>query len=339
MTKDNELVTLVFLFFFIMTAVCLNVSVSIAGDEILPDLTGPKFGDPNQQFDMPEEWIKKPIRYDPPTNADMLVSTDPHLYEAWAPIVKKYAEENNIKIEITRGTCGVTAGRLSKKAVDVGVMCCPPGETDRLPGLKYHTVGIAAIAVTVNPDNPLDGLTIDEARQVFSGDVINWSELSGSKMFHRPVQPIIRLHCKLRPGHWRMLLKDENMFSPSSIEVSVIPDTISNVASDPGAIGYNILWMLRFHNEVGNVKYLKLNGFSPDDFKNLANNNYPLYRVYNFTTWEGGNTANPHAQKLVQYLIQHVENLDGKFGIVPVSQLKQQGWQFKDNELVAEPHK
>ncbi|MBI5741175.1 MAG: hypothetical protein HZA16_10700 [Nitrospirae bacterium] len=41
--------------------------------------------------------------------------------------------------------------------------------------------------------------------------------------------------------------------------------------------------------------------------------------------------------KLVEYLLQHTEDIAPSYKIIPASLLKKAGWKFKENELVGEP--
>lgn len=306
-----------------------------------PAMTGPAFSDPSGTMKMPEEWINKPINYESSAgNADVVVTLDQHLYPALLPSVKRYAADNNLKIIVNEGTCGTTAGMLSNKKTDIGGYCCAPGLTDRLPGLRFHTVGISALALFVHADNPVDNITLDQARQIFRGTIYRWSELVGSNGQQGPnipVQPVGRLHCKLRPGHWRSLLDNEDLFSISLREVGAIPDMISVVASDPGAIGHAISWNTVRYKDKGTVKVLSVNGHSPHDQEHLVSGDYSLYRVYTLTTWEGDNVENRNSQGLVNYLINESEKLGKEHNIIPASRLKKAGWKFKGSELVGEP--
>jgi ABC-type phosphate transport system substrate-binding protein len=225
---------------------------------------------------------------------------------------------------------------LSKKTIDIGGFCCAPGMTDRLPGLRFHTIGIASIALIVHPENPVNNISIEEARQIFMGELYHWSQLN-TKGENLPIQPIGRLHCKLRPGHWRSLLDNEDMFSPGLFEVGVIPDMITRVSNNITSIGYETIWMTRLLKPNGNVKTLKINGYDPEDLSDLVSGRYPLYRVYTFTTWEGEGVENPEAQKLVDFLLEQADHLRDKMNIVSSSRLREAGWKFKGDELVGEP--
>lgn len=287
---------------------------------------------------MSEEWLNKPIQYDPANKeADVVITLDGQMFLAWEPLIKKFGEDNNIKIVINRGTCGFSAGGLLRKSIDIGTFCCPPGETDRLPDLQYHTAGIAALALLVHPDNPVNNITLDQARQIFRGNIYRWADIDNSKTNNLLIKPVARLHCKIRPGHWRLLLDNKDMFSPDLFEVGAMPDMINQVVLNPGAIGHEVLWMARYYSGEGKYKFLKINGYSPDNTSHVIAAKYPLYRVYSFATWKGKKTENRNARKLVDYILQNSDRLDGKFHLIPSSELRKAGWKFRDKELIGSP--
>ncbi len=302
---------------------------------------GPSFTDPSQVIDMPKEWEAQPIKYQfSSSDAGLVVALDQHLYPALLPLINKYAKEHSMKIVVHEGTCGIAAGMLSNKTADIGGFCCPPGFTDRLPGLKYHTLGISSLALLVHKGNNIDNVTYKQAQEIFSGDIRDWSELSsaeGMQGENMPVQPIARLHCKLRPGHWRLLLDNQEQFSTRLLEVGAISDMISSVSSDERAIGYEVLWTFTRYKKRGEVKALKINNYSPYSSEALISGHYPLYRTYNLTTWEGDNNSNPRAHELVEYLLNQSEHIGREHYIIPALRLRQAGWQFSGNELVGDP--
>ncbi len=304
-------------------------------------LTGSPFSDPLYVQEMGKEWEQKPIVHDASAGKiDMVVSLDQQMYPALKPIIEDYAKKNGIKILVKDGTCGISAGMLSSKSVDIGGFCCSPGRTDRLPGLRFHTIGIAAIALIVHPENPITNLSIDEARGLFMGDYFRWQELPAIRnkaSFHQSVKPIARLHCKLRAGSWHMLLKNEDLFSPDLVEVGAIPDMISQVAGNKEAIGYETLWVTRYFQSRGAVKPVRIDGYAPDNRSSLMSGKYPIYRTYNLTTWEGEGVKHSHALGLVQYVLKAVDRLNDRYNLIPASTLRKNGWTFKGNELVGEP--
>jgi hypothetical protein len=149
-----------------------------------------------------------------------------------------------VQIAIETGTCGTSAAALYRNEVDVGGFCCPPGEVDRLPGLRYHTLGVAAIALIVHPSNPLATISLADARRILMGEAQQWRGLlPKGTMFSHPTQTGTRLHCKKRPGHWRPLVRDEDLFGPGVIDVGAISDMVGCVARSAAANGYETVWM------------------------------------------------------------------------------------------------
>lgn len=287
---------------------------------------------------MPATWMERGIKR--PPDVDLALAIDQQIYPAILPLVQRFAKDNRLKIAMVEGTCGVASGALAEKSADVTGMCCPPGPLDRLPGVRYHTLGISSIALIVNPSNPLADVTLTQARSLFGGDIRNWGDLpvgGYSSGQGDGVQAITRLHCKPRPGHWRLLLDNEDLFSPEARDVPAIRDMIAAVARTRSAVGYETLWHVADNARAGKVKALRLNGVDPADVGAVARGKYPLYRVMNLTTWETGLPANPVADRLIEWLVANAPMIDPVFGIVPASALRANGWKFAGNELVGEP--
>ncbi len=308
------------------------------------DLRGETFTDPSKQFPMPGDWIDKRIVYDQEAeraDADLSIVMDQDIYYTLLPIIEKFGRDNNLKIFVKEGTCGITAGMLGKKSVDMGGFCCPPGAEDRLPGVRFHTMGIVATAFFVHPDNPVDDVSSSQLRDIYRGKIFRWSELKTPQGLPGPdlaIKAIGRLHCQKRPGHWRQILDTDKEFSPRLHEVGSIPDMIAQIASSRDAIGWEVLTMAEKYRDRGAVKPLRIDGYLPSDSAALAALRYPFYRTYSLTTWTGKNVENKHADQLVEYMKKEFEKLDAdKFGFVSQSRLRKAGWKFKGDELIGEP--
>ena len=299
-------------------------------------MRGPAFSDHSHVEPMPEAWQQQPIGSNKlPPGTDLAITLDQHLYPALLPLIKQYAQQHNLKVAVEEGTCGISAGALLHKEVDIGGFCCPAGETDRLPGLTYHTLGIAALALVVHPDNPVSDVTLTQAQDMFMGKIGNWKTVEPS--FNKPIQAIARLHCKNRPGHWRLILDNEDQFSPILREVSTIPDMLSLTGSQRGSLGYETLWMARLHAQGGGVKTLSIEGVAPADQDALVAARYPFYRNYNITTWSAPQLRKPHAKQLVAFIYEHFNEIDPKYGLVSSERLRTAGWQFMGDELIGAP--
>ncbi len=321
---------------------CFILITFLSSPLLHAEVRGPAFLDPADPVAMGVPWEKQDIEHEEwAVGADLAVTLDQHLYPALTPFIMAYAKQENLKIMIQEGTCGISAGLLSKKHVDIGGVCCPPGRADRLPDLQHHTLGISALGILVNSENPVNEIKTKTAQDIFQGRIINWAELTtqnGVAGYSLPIRPIGRLHCKKRPGHWRLILNDEDLFAPRLYEVGTIKDMINTIAENRGAIGYEVLWNIKRFQQTEKVKPLNIDNSSPSSPADLISGKYPFYRVYNITTWKtDSKPGKKHAMKLVRYLLSHTSEIEKSFEIIPAKRLRDAGWKFNENELIDEP--
>jgi len=333
--QTNKLVFLRKIYRFIVPASLLLLVVPLwAADNHHSHVSD--FSDPAVLAKVPDGWNLKPIKHiDKHPDADLVVSLGQQSYPIFSELIPEYARSNKLKIVVKQGTCGITSGRLLKKKIDVGAFCCPPGKSDRLPGLKFYSLGIAPIALIVNTQNPLSNVSSKQAREIFKGDISRWSEIDSNN--NQLIKPVGRLHCKKRPGHWRSLIKNVDDFSARLFEVGVIPDMISQISRSASSIGWETALMVEYHQKKGKVKVLKVDGHSPTEIDYVLTGKYPLYRSYTLTAWDKKSKTNQEAKKLIRYLQQHIEQAHKKIGFIPVSRLRDAGWKFLGDELVGEP--
>lgn len=315
---------------------------SAGADEGERILTGPAFSDPDKVMKKSEGWKQEPILYDPwAREADLAVTLDQHLYPALLPVAQRFAQERGLKVAVQEGTCGVSQGLLHRKRVDVAGFCCPPAATDRLPDLAYHTLSITPLAILVHPDNPVENLSSDEVRRIFQGVISHWSSVSpgpGGKSLDRPIWPLARLHCKIRPGHWRLILDNEDLFTPRLNETGSIPTMIQRAAKYPDAIGYESVWDAEHYAPtLGRAKAIFIDGADPRDEAALIEGRYPFYRTHSLAIWTSSKTANAHALALVDYIRDQLDEVAKEYRLIAASRLKAAGWRFKGDELIGGP--
>lgn len=301
------------------------------------EFRGPPFGDISVEQSMEDTWKGKGIlRGGSMTNADLVVDLNQQLQPFLEPIVQRYAKERGLKIHVSRGTCGKSMGKISRKEINMGGFCCPPGDMDRLPGLRFHTLGIQAIAFFVHPDNPVDKATLDQVRNIYRGKIMRWSELGGKDM---PIEAVGSLHCRKRPGHWRLMLDNENMFGPRFKEEGDMEDIIKIVASSPNAIGYETLLVADRFKKEWQAKPLWINGIHPSDLDRLTTLDYSIYRTFSITTWTSDSAKNAKADALADFLIEEINRIGSQYGLVSSKRLRENGWKFQGTELVGEPER
>ena len=185
------------------------------------------------------------------------------------PLVERMATEfMNIhsKVRVTVSGGGSSAGVQScaKGMVDIGAASrdIKITEADLIP------IAIArdAVAVVVHPDNPVSGLTLEQVKQIYEGDITNWSQVGGKD------KKIVVISREEGSGTRDCFeskvtreIKLDALFFDSNGAVS------TKVSSESNAIGYLSL------GYVGKLKALSLDGIEPS-IENCRSGKYPVLR-------------------------------------------------------------
>ncbi len=309
--------------------------------EVPGSMRGIPFTASSTPISMPAAWQAQPIKHAAwAKGADLAILADSHIASFLVPLIKQYGREHGLKMAVREGSCGVAMGMLRQKRVDMGGFCCPPAASDRLPGLQFHTLGISPLAILTHPDLPLENLSSAEVRHIFQGRLLDWNRLESN---HKPtggaffIQPVVRPHCKQRPGHWRLILDRVDDFSLQKTQVRTTADMIAQVGAYKGSIGYEEIWNLKRFRTRGMVRPIRVDGADPYDRAALLALKYPFYRVHNLTTWKGSEGADQRSQALIRYLLQHAAKADPEQLLIPPEELRRAGWIFRGTELVGEP--
>jgi phosphate transport system substrate-binding protein len=144
-----------------------------------------------------------------------------------------------------------------KKAVDNGIKPVA------------HAVSMDGVCVVVHPSNPVTGLTIGQIRDIYKGNITNWSEVGG------PDMPIVVISRDTNSGTYetfhKLAMKKEKMGAKTEY-VNSNPQAHKRVSTTNGAIGYVGLGFVD-----NNVKALKVEGVTPTK-KTIASGKYPISR-------------------------------------------------------------
>ena len=126
---------------------------------------------------------------------------------AWAEAYQ--SQHPNVRISVTGGGSGTGIASLINGTVDLANASRQIKE-EEIEGAKAngvnpveHIIARDAIAVIVNPENPIDKLTLQQISDIYSGKIDNWSEVGGED------RPIVRLSRETNSGtHVYFLLLD-----------------------------------------------------------------------------------------------------------------------------------
>lgn len=89
-----------------------------------------------------------------------------------------YAEINpNVTIEIQQSDSSTGMTVAMEGSCDIGMASRELKDSELAGGLTPTVIALDGIAVIVNNDNPLDNLTADQVKAIFTGAIANWGEL------------------------------------------------------------------------------------------------------------------------------------------------------------------
>lgn len=160
-----------------------------------------------------------------------------------------------------------------------GFVCCPLSDDEvREQQIKVYPLAHEPILILVNRENPVDNLSSEQVSAIFRGDITNWKQVGG---YDKPIVVVTRLHCKDRPGHWKLILPHEKEFRQQRLNVKSAAAMVQRVSDFSGAIGHTgSTW--KFHDD-DQIKTIKINGYRPTA-QNLKNKTYPYYRQLSAVT-------------------------------------------------------
>ncbi len=165
---------------------------------------------------------------------------------AWAE--QYQADHADVRISVTGGGSGTGIAALVNSTVDIANASrqIKPEEVTEAEAKGIQPVEFViardAIAVIVNPENPVSELTLQQISDIYSGKINNWKEVGGED------RPIVRLSRETNSGtHVYFLetvlrLGDKNNKTLFSMDTLLLPSSegiIYEVRQNPNAIGYD----------------------------------------------------------------------------------------------------
>lgn len=170
--------------------------------------------------------------------------------------------------------------------------------------LVLTPIGKEAFVFFVSTENPVDSLTGEELRGIYSGEINNWQEVGGERTrilaFQRPANSGSQTMMEYFMG-------DISLREPLEVEyTSGMLDTLQGVAeyqNKASSIGYSFryyasIMALDAESSAG-IKFLSIDGVYPDE-ANISSGNYPLTtQLYAITC---ADNTNEYIQPFLQWM-------------------------------------
>lgn len=167
--------------------------------------------------------------------------------------------------------------------------------------LELIPIGKEAFIFIVNKNNPINDLTVDQIKQIYTGKINNWKDLGGE------YTPIIALQRAEGSGSQTAMLSFMN-----GEEMERINQTILG-----RSIGYSFRYYVESIVKDGKLKMISINGVTPN-IENIQNNTYPI--VDNFYMIYRKDNTNKNIKTIEDYILsQEGQDIIKEIGYVPIN--------------------
>ena len=189
----------------------------------------------------------------------------------------------------TGSGAGITAAQEGR--CDIGLSSRALKDEEKAGGLKETVLAYDGIAIIVNPENPVNDLTLDQIAKLYTGDITNWKDVGGNDaevvLIGREAASGTRDGFESITG-----TKDKCQYRQ---ELTSTGDVITAVSQNPDAIGYASLASIK-----DSVKALNVDGVTPSE-ATVKDGSYKVQRPFVLVTVEGKELT-PVAQKFFDYI-------------------------------------
>ena len=205
-------------------------------------------------------------------------SSKSHVIIAGSTSVQPYAEllaeeftrlypEGEIDVQGGGSSAGISAAESG--TAEIGM------SSRHLTEKESHLIGVEiaidGLAVIIHPSNPIENLSLEQIRQIYTLDITDWSALGGPSS---KIHIIAREEGSGTRSAFEELVMDQRAITPKCIIQDSNGAVRQLVSDDPYSIGYISLGLLD-----GSVKALKLDGVTPSA-EAIEDGTYKLFRPF-----------------------------------------------------------
>lgn len=175
---------------------------------------------------------------------------------------------------------------------DIGNASRALKDEEKSKGLIENIVAIDGIAIVIDKNNTIADLTLEQLKDIYTGEITNWSELGGND---GRIVVVGRESGSGTRSAFEEIVEAENQCKYAQ-ELDQTGAVMTTVASTPNAIGYISLDVLN-----DTVKTVKLEGIDPT-IENIKNGSYKLSRPFVMATKGNVSEQSPAVQEFFKYI-------------------------------------
>ncbi|GAB4305920.1 MAG: phosphate ABC transporter substrate-binding protein [Methanobacteriaceae archaeon] len=188
-------------------------------------------------------------------------------------LAQKYMEINpDVRINVQGGGSSLGIRSASQGIVDIG-LSSRNLEQDEKENLKEYLIGSEGIVIAVNLKNPIDNISQEQLKDIFSGKITNWKELGGPDA---EINVISREEGSgTRSAFEEIVMGDTKITNQAIIQTST-ESVKQTVKQDTYAVGF-----VSLSHMSDDVKALKVDGVAPS-ISTISQGFYKIQRPFLF---------------------------------------------------------
>lgn len=167
------------------------------------------------------------------------------------------------------------------------ILATQPSQTEITLAMGYDVSFVKepichdAFVFITHKNNPVDSLTVDQIRKIYTGEIANWSEVGGK---HKKISAYQReANSGSQTAMEELVMKGLEMSDPISVPVifgmGELVNAVAEYENDTSAIGYTYKYYIDTLYKNDNIKTLAIDGIKPTD-ENIRNGVYPFSTCY-----------------------------------------------------------
>jgi phosphate transport system substrate-binding protein len=177
-------------------------------------------------------WVQ--VRRSPAGHNALLIGGASAMYDLNIALGKEFEKRYGVKVIVERG--GSLQGLLAAKrhAIDIAAMARDLEGAEAEPQAHNHLIARDAIAIVVNPKNPLRQLRQQVVRDVLTGKIDNWKTLGGADS---PIDVVMRPRYTSTSRYVSEVVLDGADLSLKSHFRKTRDELLAFIRQNPNAIG------------------------------------------------------------------------------------------------------
>lgn len=181
----------------------------------------------------------------------------------------------------------------------------------------------------VNAKNPVDTLSQQQIKDIYSGKITNWKEVGGNDA---EIVAYQRNETSGSQNYMNEFMKDSNLMKPKTTFVPAsmvgLMDAVANYDNAENAIGYSVYaYAADMYGNGNEIKFIKVDGVEPTK-ATMASREYPLLN-YNYAIYDKVKEATTTVDELTEWILTY----DGQVAMVNAGYIPVKNVQITEEKI------